>query len=68
MVLVVVRGDEQIVRGFGETTQRQQAAAERQGLLRLNSINKVFTTEDLVALVADGKLRLTDPLQSYAGM
>jgi D-alanyl-D-alanine-carboxypeptidase/D-alanyl-D-alanine-endopeptidase len=67
MVLVVIRGDEQIVRGFGETTRGNKQQPNGKTLLRLNSINKVFTTEALVALVADGKLRLTDPLQSYAG-
>jgi serine-type D-Ala-D-Ala carboxypeptidase/endopeptidase len=35
--------------------------------LRLNSITKVFATEVLVSLVAEGKLRITDRLQLYAG-
>ena len=67
MVLVVVRGDEQIVRGFGETAPGSKQEPNGKTLIRLNSVNKVFTTEALVSLVADGKLRLTDPLQRYAG-
>src|SRR5271156_5540234 len=67
MVLVVVRGDEQVVRGFGETAPGSKQEPNGKSLLRLNSINKVFTTEALVSLVADGKLRLTDPLQHWAG-
>ena len=67
MVLVVVRGDDEIVRGFGETAPGSKQEPNGKSLLRLNSINKVFTTEALVSLVADGKLRLTDPLQRWAG-
>ena len=67
MVLVVVRGDDEIVRGFGETATGNKQEPNGKSLLRLNSINKVFTTEALVSLVADGKLRLTDPLQRWAG-
>ena len=57
MVLVVVRGDDRIVRGFGETAPGSGQEPNGKSLLRLNSINKVFTTEALVSLVADGKLR-----------
>jgi D-alanyl-D-alanine-carboxypeptidase/D-alanyl-D-alanine-endopeptidase len=67
MVLAVVRGDDEIVRGFGETAPGSKQEPNGKSLLRLNSINKVFTTEALVSLVADGKLRLTDPLQRWAG-
>ena len=67
MVLAVVRGNEQIVRGFGETAPGSKQEPDGSSLLRLNSITKVFATEALVSLVADGRLRLTDPLQRYAG-
>jgi D-alanyl-D-alanine-carboxypeptidase/D-alanyl-D-alanine-endopeptidase len=66
MVLVAIRGDDQIVRGFGETTAGNKQEPNGESVFRLNSITKVFTTEALVTLVADGKLRLTDPLQRYA--
>jgi D-alanyl-D-alanine-carboxypeptidase/D-alanyl-D-alanine-endopeptidase len=67
MVLVVTRGDDTIVLGFGETEKGNKQTPDGNSLLRLNSITKVFATEALASLVADGKLRLTDPLQRYAG-
>lgn len=67
MVLVVVRGNDSIVRGYGETERGNKLAPDGNSLLRLNSITKVFASEALVSLAAEGKLRLTDPLQRYAG-
>ncbi len=67
MVLVVVRGDRTLVRGYGETEKGNKHAPDGASLLRLNSITKVFTSEVLVSLVAEGKLALTDPLQRFAG-
>jgi D-alanyl-D-alanine-carboxypeptidase/D-alanyl-D-alanine-endopeptidase len=52
MILVAIHGDHQ---------------PDGNSLFRLNSITKVFATESLVTLAADGKLRLTDPLQRFAG-
>ena len=67
MVLAVVRGDQSIVLGYGETEKGNGRAPDGDSLLRLNSITKVFATEVLVSLAAEGKLRLTDPLQRTAG-
>lgn len=66
MVLVVVRGDSTLVRGYGETEKGNQRTPDGASLLRLNSITKVFTTELLVLLAAERKLALTDPLQRFA--
>ena len=66
MVLVVTRGNNSIVLGYGETEKGNNRTPDGNSLLRLNSITKVFTTEALARYVADGKLRLTDPLQRYA--
>jgi serine-type D-Ala-D-Ala carboxypeptidase/endopeptidase len=66
MVLAVTRGSDSIVLGYGETEKGNNRTPDGNSLLRLNSITKVFTTEVLASLVADGKLRLTDPLQRYA--
>lgn len=66
MILVVVRGDHTLVRGYGETEKGNNHTPDGASLLRLNSITKVFTTEVLVSLAADGKLALTDPLQRFA--
>ncbi len=67
MILVAVRGGDQIVRSYGETVAGNKQEPNGDSLFRLNSVTKVFTTEALVSLVADGKARLTDPLQSFAG-
>lgn len=67
MVLVVVRDDHTLVRGYGETARGNKHTPDGTSLLRLNSITKVFTTEVLVSLAAEGKLSLTDPLQRFAG-
>lgn len=67
MVLVVVRGDATLIRGYGETEKGNKHAPNGRSLLRLNSITKVFTTEVLVSLAAEGKLALTDPLQRFTG-
>lgn len=67
MVLVIVRGDRSVVLGYGETEKGNKHTPDGKSLLRLNSITKVFATDVLASLAADGKLRLTDPLQRYAG-
>src|ERR1700756_4041158 len=67
MVLVLVRGEHSLVLGFGETEKGNGRKPDGKSLLRLNSVTKVFATEVLVSLAADGKLRLSDPLQQYAG-
>jgi serine-type D-Ala-D-Ala carboxypeptidase/endopeptidase len=66
LILVAVRGDDQIVRGYGETASGSKQEPNGDSLFRLNSVTKVFTTEALVSLVADGAARLTDPLQRFA--
>src|SRR5262249_6460889 len=66
MILVAIRGDDQIIRGYGETALGNKREPNGDSLFRLNSVTKVFATEALVSLVADGKARLTDPLQRFA--
>jgi serine-type D-Ala-D-Ala carboxypeptidase/endopeptidase len=67
MVLVIVRGQHQVVLGYGETERGNRHTPDGKSVLRLNSVTKVFATEVLVSLAAEGRLRLTDPLQRYAG-
>lgn len=66
MVLVIVRDDRSIVLGYGETEKGQKRPPDGNCVFRLNSITKVFTTEVLASLLAEGKLALTDPLQRFA--
>jgi D-alanyl-D-alanine-carboxypeptidase/D-alanyl-D-alanine-endopeptidase len=65
-ILVVVRGRETLVQGYGETTKGNGKEPDGCSLVRLASISKVFATELLAGMAAEGQLRLTDPLQQYA--
>jgi D-alanyl-D-alanine-carboxypeptidase/D-alanyl-D-alanine-endopeptidase len=67
MVLVVEHRGNTRIRGYGETEKGNSHTPDGTSLLRLNSITKVFATEVLVSLAADGKLTLTDTLQRFAG-
>ena len=66
MVLVLVRGNRNLVLGYGETEKGNHRQPDGRSLFRLNSITKVFATEVLTSLAADGKLSLSDTLQQYA--
>jgi serine-type D-Ala-D-Ala carboxypeptidase/endopeptidase len=67
MILVVTRGKEDVVIGYGETEKGNKRTPDGNSLVRLNSVTKVFATEVLASMIADRKLQLTDPLQRYAG-
>jgi D-alanyl-D-alanine-carboxypeptidase/D-alanyl-D-alanine-endopeptidase len=66
MVLVIVRNRETMVKGYGETFPGSARNPDAKSLIRLCSLSKVFTTDLLLRLVADGKVSLDDPLQRYA--
>jgi D-alanyl-D-alanine-carboxypeptidase/D-alanyl-D-alanine-endopeptidase len=66
MVLVVVRNNEVMLRGYGETYPGSGVRPAQNSLIRLCSISKVFTGELLLELANEGKVRLDDPLQRYA--
>jgi len=66
MVLVMVRGNEEYFRGYGETAPGSHEAPAEDSLLRLCSLTKIFTDDILIKLVADKTVRLDDPLQRYA--
>lgn len=51
---------------LGETAPGSGHAPDEKSLIRLCSISKVFTTDVLVQLVSEKKLRLEDPLQRFA--
>ena len=63
MVMVIVRNGQSHVFGFGETAKGNGKTPDGKTLLRMNSITKVFVGEVAASLAAEGKLRLTDPLQ-----
>jgi D-alanyl-D-alanine-carboxypeptidase/D-alanyl-D-alanine-endopeptidase len=66
MVMVVVRGDEVFLRGYGETAIGSGQAPTADSLLRLCSLSKIFATDLLIKLAADNTVRLDTPLQRLA--
>lgn len=66
MVLVVVREDQVLFRGYGETSPNSHQLPTEDSLLRLCSLTKIFTADVLTKLVADGTVQLDDPLQRFA--
>lgn len=66
LVLVVVRGDKVFLHGYGETAPGSQTVPTADSVIRLCSLTKIFTTDLLARLVADGTLQLDDPLERYA--
>ncbi len=65
-VFVVVRGHEVHMQGFGTVAPGRAEAPSATSLLRLCSLTKIFTTDLLVKLGLEGKVKLTDPLQLFA--
>ncbi len=62
LVLVVVRGDQVFIRGYGETAPGSHVAPSENSVVRLCSLTKIFTSDLLTKLVADGTVKLDDPL------
>ncbi len=58
MVLVVVRDDQAVFRGYGETSPNSHQLPTQDSLLRLCSLTKIFTTDVLAKLVADNNSHL----------
>lgn len=66
MVLVLVRGDQVVFHGYGETAPNSQQVPTEDSVVRLCSLTKIFTTDVLAKLVVDKTVRLDDPLQRFA--
>ena len=66
MVLAIVRSNQVFFSAYGETAPGSHQPPTQDSLLRLCSLTKIFTTDVLSKLVADGIVRLDDPLQRYA--
>lgn len=67
MVLVVVRGNDVVIEGYGETAKGNGKPPDAKSLIRLGSISKTFAGELLAGMSLDGKVHPTDPLKMYAG-
>ena len=66
LVLAVVRGDESLVLGFGETRPGSKVEPDGRSILRMGSIAKVMAGHVLASMAADGTVKLTDPLAKYS--
>jgi D-alanyl-D-alanine-carboxypeptidase/D-alanyl-D-alanine-endopeptidase len=67
LVIGGVRNGEMAVAGFGKTSAQSDRAPDGKTLLRIGSITKPFTGAVLASLLADGKVKLMDPLQQALG-
>ncbi|WP_247654225.1 MULTISPECIES: D-alanyl-D-alanine-carboxypeptidase/endopeptidase AmpH [Microvirga] len=65
LIIGAVRNGETAVAGFGRTSDSVDQAPDGDTLMRVGSITKVFTGAVLASLVADGTVRLTDPLDRH---
>lgn len=65
LVLGAIRNGETAVAGFGETSEGSGKTPDGDTMMRIGSITKVFTGATLASLVADGTVKLTDPLQKH---
>jgi serine-type D-Ala-D-Ala carboxypeptidase/endopeptidase len=66
LVLAVVRGEESLVLGFGETRPGSKTEPNGRSILRMGSIAKVMAGHVLASMAADGTVKLTDPLAKFA--
>jgi D-alanyl-D-alanine-carboxypeptidase/D-alanyl-D-alanine-endopeptidase len=66
LVLAVVRGEESIVLGFGETRPGSKVEPDGRSILRMGSIAKVMAGHVLASMAADATVKLTEPLAKYA--
>jgi D-alanyl-D-alanine-carboxypeptidase/D-alanyl-D-alanine-endopeptidase len=65
LVIGAVHNGETAVSGFGEIVDGSGKEPDGDTLMRIGSITKVFTGTVLASMVADGTVRLTDPLQDH---
>ncbi len=66
MALVVINNDQVIHHSFGETRKGNKTPPRHDSLIRIASITKLITSEVMVKLASEGRLKLTDPLKIYA--
>ena len=66
MVAAVVRRDQTSVIGYGRLSPKDHTPPDGATLVRLQSVSKLFTAELLAKLAAEGRVKLSDPLQTFA--
>ncbi len=66
MVATVVEGDQVTTQGFGKMGPKDPRRPDGRTLVRLQSISKLFASDLLATLVAQGRVKLSDPLTAHA--
>jgi len=65
MVVVIVKGGAETIRGHGETRPGSGVAPDARTLFRIGSVSKLFTDDLMVDLRHDRRLELSDDLERY---
>lgn len=66
MAMVVIDGNQRVFRSFGETRPGSNVRPQLDSVVRIASLSKLMTSEMLVKLLDQGRVRLDDPLSKYA--
>jgi D-alanyl-D-alanine-carboxypeptidase/D-alanyl-D-alanine-endopeptidase len=66
LIISVVHGEDSYIEGYGETAPGNKVEPNGKSIIRLGSVSKVFATDLLAAMAAEGRVGLTDPLSRYA--
>lgn len=67
LIIGAVRNGEVAISGFGRIGDASSAVPNGDTVMRIGSITKAFTGQVLASMVADGSVKLTDPLQLRLG-
>jgi len=65
MMFGIVSGDETALISYGETAKGNGMAWSKDTVWPVGSVSKVFTTQMLAAMVAEGEVKLSDPLSKF---
>ncbi|WP_039055474.1 D-alanyl-D-alanine-carboxypeptidase/endopeptidase AmpH [Enterobacter sp. Bisph1] len=66
MAMVVIDGNQRVFRSYGETRPGNNVRPQLDSVIRIASLSKLMTSEMLVKLLDQGRVRLNDPLSKYA--
>ncbi|WP_086108826.1 D-alanyl-D-alanine-carboxypeptidase/endopeptidase AmpH [Xenorhabdus vietnamensis] len=66
MAIVVIDNNHVVHRSFGETYPGSGVQPQQNSLIRIASITKLMTSEIMIKLAQNKRLKITDPLQKYS--
>ena len=66
MALVAIDGNQRVFASQGETRPGNKTRPQKDSLIRIASLSKLMTSEVMLKLAEQGKIRLDDPLANYA--